>query len=62
MVIPNSVLSIKYYAFGGNNLTKIVNKTSKSFNWGYIVIGTYGYEFITGTIETDNGDVEVTSE
>ena len=41
------------------NLTKIVNKTGKSFDWGFIVNGISGYIFITGTVKNDYGNVEV---
>ena len=64
MTIPSSVTSIGDYAFFKNdstnpNLTKIVNKTGKSFDWGFIVNGISGYIFITGTVKNDYGNVEV---
>ena len=67
VTIPNSVKNIGDYAFGKSNssnpnLTKIINKTGKSFDWGYIVNGSSGYNFVTGTIVNDNGNVEVVSE
>ena len=43
------------------SLTKIINKTGKAFNWGYIVNGSSGYTFIKGTIENSAGNVEVTN-
>ena len=67
ITIPSSVTSIGKWAFLKNdssnpNLTKIINKTGKSFDWGSIVNGSYGYNFITGTVVNDNGNVEVVSE
>ena len=64
VTIPSSVTSIGDYAFFKNdstnpNLTKIVNKTGKSFDWGFIVNGISGYIFITGTVVNSNGNVEV---
>ena len=41
------------------NLTKIVNKTGKSFDWGFIVNGISGYNFVTGTVVNSYGNVEV---
>ena len=67
VTIPNNVTSIGTSAFrkdgsSNPNLTKIINKTGKSFDWGSIVNGSYGYNFITGTVVNDNGNVEVVSE
>ena len=67
VTIPSSVTSIGKRAFFKNdssnlNLTKIINKTGKSFDWGYIVNGSYGYDFVTGTVVNSNGNVEVVSE
>ena len=67
VTIPNSVTSIGSGAFrkvgsSNPNLTKIINKTGKSFDWGSIVNDSYGYNFVTGTIVNDNGNVEVVSE
>ena len=67
VTIPNSVTSIEGSAFLKNsfsnpNLTKIINKTGKSFDWGYIVNGSSGYNFVTGTVVNNNGNVEVVSE
>ena len=69
VTIPNSVTSIGDGAFYKNksnssnpNLTKIINKTGKSFDWGYIVNNSSGYNFVTGTVVNDNGNVEVVSE
>ena len=67
MTIPSSVTSIGSSAFLKNvssnpNLTKIINKTGKSFDWGYIVNDSSGYDFVTGTVVNSNGNVEVVSE
>ena len=68
LTIPNSVTSIRDSAFykckswnSNPNLTKIINKTGNSFNWGQIINGSSGYEFVTGTVENDDGNVEITS-
>ena len=67
VTIPNSVTSIGNDAFrkydsSNPNLTKIINKTGKSFDWGSIVNSSSGYNFITGTILNSYGNVEVVSE
>ena len=67
VTIPNSVTSIGSGAFrkdssSNPNLTKIINKTGKSFDWGRIVNGSYGYDFVTGTVVNSIGNVEVVSE
>ena len=67
VTIPNSVTSIGDSAFrkdgsSNPNLTKIINKTGRSFNWGDIVNESSGYNFITGTVVNSNGNVEVVSE
>ena len=67
VTIPNSVTSIGSSAFLKNvssnpNLTKIINKTGKSFDWGYIVNNRTGYDFVTGTVVNSSGNVEVVSE
>ena len=67
VTIPNSVTSIGICAFlkksfSNPNLTKIINKTGKSFDWGDIVNWSSGYNFVTGTVVNDNGNVEVVSE
>ena len=67
VTIPDSVTSIGNGAFNKEsfsnpNLTKIINKTGKSFDWGYIVNNSSGYNFVTGTVVNNNGNVEVVSE
>ena len=64
VTIPNSVTSIGTNAFrkdnsSNPNLTKIINKTGKSFDWGDIVNSSSGYNFVTGTVVNSNGNVEV---
>ncbi len=64
VIIPSSVTSISKNAFyksssSNSNLTKIINKTGKSFDWGIIVNGSYGYNFVTGTVVNSYGNVEV---
>ena len=64
IIIPNSVTSIGYGAFFKNdfsnpNLIKIINETSKSFDWWSIVNKREGYKFKRGIIKNDSGDVVV---
>ncbi|HHX16891.1 MAG TPA: leucine-rich repeat protein, partial [Mollicutes bacterium] len=68
VTIPNSVTNIGDYAFykyksslssSNPNLTTIINKTGRSFEWGYIIKGSPGYSFVTGTVT--NGDVIIKS-
>ena len=64
VTIPNSVTSIGSGAFykyntSNPNLTKIINKTGKSFDWGDIVNWSSGYNFVTGTVVNSSGNVEV---
>ena len=67
VTIPSSVTYIGNQAFLKNNtsnssLTTIVNKTGNSFDWGTIINNSSGYNFVTGTVENGNGNVEITSE
>ena len=67
VTIPNSVTSIgggAFYKYNTSNLnlTKIINKTGKSFDWGDIVNSSSGYNFVTGTVVNSYGNVEVVSE
>ena len=69
VTIPSSVTSIGHNAFyksssSNSNLTKIINKTGKSFDWGIIVNGSSStdYTFITGTVVNNTGNVEIVSE
>ena len=68
LTIPSSVTSIERGAFykdssSNPNLSKIVNKSSKSFDWTAIVNDAFGVSsFITGTVKNSYGNVEVVSE
>ena len=69
VTIGNNVASIGKWAFLKNdssnpNLTKIINKTGKSFDWGKIINGSTSSSatFITGTVVNNLGNVEVVSE
>ncbi len=65
VTIPNSVKEIWAEAFSKSatsnpNLTNIINKTGRSFNWGTIINGTSNYYFETGTVVNSYGNVEIT--
>ena len=67
IIVPASVEVIENYAFRkgdwwNTSLTTIVNQTGKSFNWGNILYNTPGFEFVTGTIVSSYGNVEVISQ
>ena len=67
VIIGTGVTSIGNYAFSktstsNSNLTKIVNKTGRSFDWGYIINNSSGYNFAAGTVVNAVGNVSVTSE
>ena len=67
VTIPNSVTSIGDWAFrkdnsSNPNLTKIINKTGRSFDWGIITNWSSGYNFITGTVVNSVGNIEVVAE
>ena len=67
VTIPSSVTSIGRGAFfksgsSNQNLSKIINKTGKSFEWGDIISYDSRYGFITGTVPNSYGNVEVVSE
>ena len=64
ITIPNSVTSIGNAAFGRNpNLTKIVNKTGKAFDWNSICGATSGAAFVTGTVKvSDTQTIEIVAE
>ena len=64
ITIPNSVTSIGTSAFGRNlNLTKIVNKTGKAFDWNDICGATSGAAFVTGTVKvSDTQTIEIVAE
>ena len=48
-------------AYWSPSLTTIVNQTDRSFDWGQIINGTSGYNFVTGTVINSYGNVEVVS-
>ena len=64
ITIPSSVTSIGSDAFGSNtNLTKIVNKTGKAFDWNGICGATSGATFVTGTVKvSDTQTIEIVAE
>ena len=64
IIIPSNVTSIGSSAFAKDptsnpNLTSIYNNTGKSFDWGSIINGTSGYNFETGIVENEYGNVEI---
>ena len=66
VTIGNSVTNIGQDAFykdstSNSNLTSIVNKTGRTFDWGSIINGSSGYNFVTGTVVNAVGNVSVTS-
>ena len=66
IIIPEGVEVIENNAFRkgtwyNTTLTKIVNQTGKSFNWGLIINGSSGYDFVTGTVINSYGNVEIVS-
>ena len=65
IIILNGVIDIGDSAFYKNsssnsNLTSIVNKTGKNFDWGLIINNSSGYNFETGTVVNEYGNVEIT--
>ena len=69
ITIPSNVTTIGnsaiYKSSSSNpNLTKIINKTGRSFDWNAIIKGVdYSSEsFVTGTVETEYGNVQITAE
>lgn len=69
ITIPSKVTTIGnsaiYKSSSSNpNLTKIINKTGRSFDWNAIIKGAdYSSEsFVTGTVETEYGNVQITAE
>ena len=66
IVIPKNVETIEAGAFNKNtwstSLSKITNKTGRSFDWGLIINNVSGYNFVTGTVYSQYGNVEIVSE
>ncbi len=70
VVIPSTVTEIGTNAFEkritwsnfNSGLTKIVNKTGKSFDWKKITNGPSSATFVTGTVENWYGNIEVVAE
>ena len=66
IVIPENVETIEAGAFNKNtwskSLSKIINKTGKAFDWGLIINNVSGYNFVTGTVYSQYGNVEIVSE
>ena len=69
VTIPESVTSIGNGAFNkasnsNPKLTKIINKTGKSFDWGAIINSSSSeeYTFAFGTVVNSAGNVEIVSE
>ena len=69
ITIPKNVVTIGYGAIyksdsSNPNLTKIINKTGKAFDWNNIILGEdySGEEFVTGVVETPYGNVQITAE
>ena len=60
IIIPSTVTTIESSAISGNNLTTIVNKTGKAFDWNGILTGTSGTTFETGTVEYNGKTITIT--
>ena len=65
IVITPNVKTIEanalYKDSSSRTLTKVTNQTGRSFDWGLIINGTSGYNFVTGTVYNQYGNVEVVS-
>ena len=70
VTIPSTVTTIGASAFAkrvnwttqNSTLTKIINKTGKSFNWQSITAGPSPASFVSGNVENWYGDIEVTTQ
>ena len=62
IILHENINTIGSNALRDSEVTKIVNKTGKAFDWGLIIDGVSGYNFVTGTVIRRNGNVEVVSE
>ena len=61
LIIPSSVTTIESNAIYGRNLTTIVNKTRKAFDWNGILTGTSGDAFETGTVNDGERIITITN-
>ena len=62
IILHENINTIGSNALRNSGVTKIVNKTGKAFDWGLIIDGVSGYNFVTGTVIRRNGNVEVVGE
>ena len=62
IILHENINTIGSNALRQSEVIKIVNKTGKAFDWGLIIDGVSGYNFVTGTVIRRNGNVEVVSE
>ena len=62
IILHENINTIGSNALQSSGVTKIVNKTVKAFDWGLIIDGISGYNFVTGTVIRRSGNVEVVSE
>ena len=60
LVIPTTVETIENNAIDSIELTTIVNKTGKAFDWNGILTGTSGTAFETGTVEYNGKTITIT--
>ena len=62
ITIPSNVKVLEDGSLNNGGLTKIINKTGRSFDWKKIVGGTSQATFEVGVVKTSHGDVVVTKE
>ncbi len=62
IILHENINTIGPNSMRSSGVTKIVNKTGKAFDWGLIIDGVSGYNFVTGTVIRRSGNVEVVSE
>ena len=60
IIIPSTVTTIETNAISCDNLTTIVNKTGKVFDWNAILTGTSGDAFETGSVVVSDRTVTIT--
>ena len=61
LIIPSTVTTIETRAIDGQNLTTIVNKTGKAFDWNGILTSTSGTAFETGTVNDGSRIITITN-